>query len=93
MNRRAKAWQSQYIDNTNDLQKKYRLGTVSKHILLEGINLFHSANLTFDSDVDQDSFGKVTKHNTHTTAKMSAADHKATKIRHTVTTHPNMKHN
>ena len=26
---------------TNDPQKKYRLGTVSKNILLEGLNRFH----------------------------------------------------
>ena len=37
----------------NDPQKKYRLGTVSKHILLEGLNQFHGANLTLSSDVDQ----------------------------------------
>ena len=28
--------------NTNDPQKKYRLGTVSESILLEGLNRFHS---------------------------------------------------
>ena len=51
---RPKALQSQDINNTNDSQKKYRLGTVSKNILLEGLNWFHSANLTLSSDVDQD---------------------------------------
>ena len=30
------------------------IGTVSKIILLEGLNRFHSANLTLSSDVDQD---------------------------------------
>ena len=30
----------------NDPQKKYRLGVVSKNIWLEGLNQFHSANLT-----------------------------------------------
>ena len=30
----------------NDPQKKCRLGTVSKSILLEGLNRFHGANLT-----------------------------------------------
>ena len=30
--------------NTNDPQKKYRLPTVSKNILLEGVNRFHGAN-------------------------------------------------
>ena len=40
--------------NINDPQKKYRLGTVSKIILLEGLNRFHGANLTLNSDVDQD---------------------------------------
>ena len=38
--------------NTNYPQKKYRLGTVSKNILLEGLNQFHGANLTLDSDFD-----------------------------------------
>ena len=38
----------------NDPQKKYRLGTISKNILLEGLNPFHGANLTLSSDVDQD---------------------------------------
>ena len=47
----------------NDPQKKYRLGTVNKNIFLEGLNQFHGANLTLNSDVDQDIFGKVTKHN------------------------------
>ena len=35
-------------NNMNDPQKKYRLRTVSKNILLEGLNL------TLRSDVDQD---------------------------------------
>ena len=34
-------------------QKKYRLGTVSKNILLEGLNRFHGANFTISSDVHQ----------------------------------------
>ena len=38
----AEAWNTWDINNTNDLQKKYRLGTVSKNILLEGLNRFHS---------------------------------------------------
>ena len=49
-----KAWQTQDINNTNDPQTKYRLGTVSKNILLEGLNQFHVSNLTLSSDVDQD---------------------------------------
>ena len=36
----------------NDPQKKYRLGTVSKNTLLEGLNWFHSANRTLTSDVN-----------------------------------------
>ena len=32
----AKAWQTQDINNTNDPQKKYRLRTFSKNILLKG---------------------------------------------------------
>ena len=50
----AKAWQTQDIDNIYDPQKKYCLGTVSKNILLEGLNRFHGTNLTLSSDVDQD---------------------------------------
>ena len=42
MNRRE-SMKTQDINNTNDLQKKYRLRTVSKNILLEGINWFHGA--------------------------------------------------
>ena len=41
-------------NNTNDPQKKYRLGTVSKNILLEDLNRFHGANLTLSPNVDQD---------------------------------------
>ena len=41
-------------NNTNDPQKKYRLGKVSKNILLESLDWFHGANLTFSSEVDQD---------------------------------------
>ena len=39
----------------NDPQKEYRLGIVSKNILLEGLSRFYSANLTLSSDVNQDS--------------------------------------
>ena len=35
-----RAWQTQYINNTNDPQKKDRLKTVSKNILLQGLNQF-----------------------------------------------------
>ena len=37
----------------NDPQKKHRLGTVSRNILLEGLNWFNSANLILSSDVDK----------------------------------------
>ena len=40
--------------NTNYPQKKYRLGTDNKTILLEGLNRFHGSNLTLSSDVKQD---------------------------------------
>ena len=53
MNRRKSMTITRH-NNTNDPQKKYRLGTVSKNILLEGLNRFHRANLTLSSDVDQD---------------------------------------
>ena len=42
------------INNTNDPRRKNRLRTVSKTILLEGLNRFHGASLTFSTDVDQD---------------------------------------
>ena len=57
--------QTQDINNTNDPQKKYSLGMVSKNILLEGFNQFYGVNVALNSDVDQDTFGKVTKHNKH----------------------------
>ena len=63
---------------------------------MEGLNQFHGANLTLDSDVDQDTFGKVTKHNTHDSQEVSpfpACDHKATKNRQDITTYSNIKHN
>ena len=41
----AKAWQAQDIKNINDPQKKYRLRTVSKNILLEGLNQLHCTSL------------------------------------------------
>ena len=65
----AKAWQTQDINNTNDPQKKYRGGMVSKYILPENLNQFHGANLALDAYVDQDTFGKVTKHNAHDSRK------------------------
>ena len=35
-------------------QKKHRIGTVSKNVLLEGLNWFHGATGLSSSDVDQD---------------------------------------
>ena len=61
-----------------------------------GFNQFQGANLTLDSDVDQDTFGKVTKHNRHGSQEVSpfpAGDHKATKNRHDITTNTNMMQN
>ena len=55
INRRAqKHYKHKTEKNINDPQKKYRLRTVSKNILLEGLNWFHGDNLTLNSDVDQD---------------------------------------
>ena len=53
MNRRESMRNTRHKKNTNDPQKKYCLGTVSKNILLVGLNQFHNANLTLSSDVDQ----------------------------------------
>ena len=44
MNRRKSMTNTRH-KNTNGPQKKYRLGTVSKNILLKGSNRFHGANL------------------------------------------------
>ena len=53
MNRRESMTNTRHtVKNTNDPQKKYLLGTVSKTILLEGLNRLHGANLTLSSDVD-----------------------------------------
>ena len=50
---RKKGTASNIRSDTNDPPPvKYRLGTVSKNILLEGLNLFHSANFILSSDVD-----------------------------------------
>ena len=75
MNRRESI-ETQDTKNTNDPQKKYRLGTVSKNILLEGLNQFHGINLSLNSDVDQNIFGKMSKHNS--TAKKSALSQQVT---------------
>ena len=89
MNRRE-SMKTQNINNTKDPQKKYRLRRVSQNILLKGFNQLYGANLAFNSNVDQDTFGKVTKHkktqlNTHDSQKVipfSAGDHKASRNRH-----------
>ena len=46
-----------------------------------------------NSDVDQDTFEEVTKHNSQEVSPFPAGDHKATRNRHESTTHTNMKHN
>ena len=54
---------------------------VSNDILMEGLNKFYRANLALNSDVDPDTFGKVTEHNKHDSQEISlfpAGDHKAT---------------
>ena len=48
--------------DTNDPQRKYRLRTVSKNILLERLNRFQGANLTLSSDVGQVSFSGIGHH-------------------------------
>ena len=53
MNRRESMRNTRH-KNTNDPQKMSRLETVSKIVLLEGLNRAHGANLTPSSDVDQD---------------------------------------
>ena len=40
--------------NIKDPQKKHRLGTLSRIFYWVGLNRFYGANLTLNSDVDQD---------------------------------------
>ena len=88
--------QDTHKKNTNDSQKKYRLWTVNIVILLEGLNQFHGANLALNSDENQDTFGKVTKHKKtqHTrqqeVSPFPAGDHKAARNRHDSTTYTNI---
>ena len=82
-------------NNTKRSTKEVPPWNGQKNVLLEGLNQFNGANLTLDPDVDQDTFGKVTKHNTHNSQEVNpfpAGDHKATKSRHGITTHTNMMH-
>ena len=53
MNRRE-ALEMHNTKNTNDPQKKYRPGTISENILLEGLNCFLSPKRTLSSDVAED---------------------------------------
>ena len=53
MNRRE-SMRTQDINNITDPTKNYHLGEVSKFISLEGKPVSQRANLTFSSDVDQD---------------------------------------
>ena len=50
------------------------------NILLEGLTQFHCANLTLNSDVDQNTFGKVIQHKKtqHMAAKRSALSQQVT---------------
>ena len=53
-NEQTRKHEKHKTQNTYDPQKKYRLGAVSKNILLEGLTRLHRANFTLSSDVDQD---------------------------------------
>ena len=50
------------------IHKKHHLERSVKYFLLEGLNWFHGANLTLNSDV---TFKKVTQHNTHDSQEVS----------------------
>ena len=52
INRHAQRHNKHKTENINDPQMKYPLGTVSKNILLEGLNQFHHSKLSLNSDVD-----------------------------------------
>ena len=58
MNRRESMRNAKH-KNTNDPQKQNLLGSVSKNILLEGLNKFHGASLALDSVVDELVFGNA----------------------------------
>ena len=87
---------AQYTDAhkgiTNTRQKKKHLISTKevqiwngrRNILPKGLNQFHGTNLAFNSDVDQVTFGKATKHNKHDSQEVSpfqAGDYNATKNR------------
>ena len=57
--------------NTRHKNTEVPLLERSVNILLKGINQFHGVNLAIDSDVDQDTFEKLTKHNTHDSQEAS----------------------
>ena len=65
------------LDTTNESQEisSFPAGDHKAHInrraQRHSLNQFHGANLTLDSDVDQDKFGKVTSHNTHDSKEVS----------------------
>ena len=57
--------------------------------------MFNGTNITLSSDVDQDTYGKMTKHNTQEsqgTSPFSAGDHKAAGNRKDNLTKTNMKY-
>ena len=92
INRRAQRHNKHNTEkNIKNPQKKYSLGTVGKIILL--LKPVSRRQPRLYSDVDQDTFGKVAKHNKHGSQEVSpfpAGDHKATRNRHDNTTHTNM---
>ena len=55
----VKQRQPRNTNNKKEPQKKHRLGMVSK--LLEDLNMLNGTNLILCSDVDQDTYVKVTK--------------------------------
>ena len=50
-----------------------------------GLNQFYGANLTLNSDVDQKTFGKVTKHNKHDSQEAALSQQVTTRLQGTDT--------
>ena len=67
-------------------EKKHKRSTkeVPPNILLEGLNHFYGANLALNSDVDQDTFRKVTKHNKHDSQEVSPSQQVTTRLQGTL---------
>ena len=91
INRRAQRHSKHKTESIKDAQRSTALERSVRYFTGR-----HKPVSRLDSNVEQDTFGKVTKHNTHDSQEISpfpTSDHKATKNRHNITTHTIMNHN